>query len=77
MQRKQIAIACNDGIGPAIEGNLQEFVVLGIAAGLHPMGYIDHNGKARQQSKELIPVRRFQIAIEFRAAQHLAQFRQR
>lgn len=76
IQLQQIAVAGNEDIGSAIDGNFQELIVLGIATALHRMGHFNDDSQSTQQVHKLVPVLVFQVAVKFRATQHFTQLDQ-
>ncbi len=76
IQRKQIPIARDDCASAARKRDIEELVVVGIAACPDLALDMDNACNAAQQSDEVLPILTAHIGIEFSTAKHLGQFRE-
>ena len=70
VQHEQIRIAGDQRVGFAVDGDIEEFVVARIAAGVDRAGDCDATGDATQQRNELPTFVGAEVGIELGAAQH-------
>ncbi len=71
---QQILVAGDQELRLAIEGDVQQPVVLGVAAGLDAVLNGDHANDATEQGEELPPIVERHVAVEPGAGQDVGQF---
>lgn len=59
--------------GLASEREFEEFVIPGIATGLHGFADFDELAHASEQEKECLPILRGQVGVEFGPRKHVTQ----
>ena len=64
MEREQIQIAGDDGLGPAGERHIQKLVVLRVAAGVEVVVDGHHAGHASEEGDEALPLLVRQVGVE-------------
>lgn len=74
MQYQEIIIAADDISGAATDGQLQEFVILGVSARADLFCWLDKECSFDKGRQEFLALRCCHISLEFRALEHLGQF---